>query len=210
MLEVSRSDRFRAKYRVEDSGCWTWLAASVPPYGYGVFWSGGPRGVGRQVYAHRWIYEQRSGPIPDGYQIDHLCRNPRCVNVEHLEAVPPKVNNARSESSSAKKGRQDACGRGHPFDAENTIRTKGGRRRCHTCLLAWRRARHGWKGYVGQGWGAAKTHCVNGHEFTPENTHLSRRGRNCRECHRVRERERWRRLHGFHRKNQLRNAASAT
>jgi hypothetical protein len=39
------------------------------------------------VLAHRWIYEQLIGPIPDGMQIDHLCGNPRCVNVEHLVAV---------------------------------------------------------------------------------------------------------------------------
>jgi hypothetical protein len=30
---------------------------------------------------------------------------------------------------------------------------------------------------------AAKTHCIRGHEFTPENTYLTRKGRDCRICH---------------------------
>jgi hypothetical protein len=41
---------------------------------------------------HRKHYEQFKGPIPDGLEIDHTCRNTRCVNPEHLEAVTHAEN----------------------------------------------------------------------------------------------------------------------
>lgn len=47
------------------------------------------------VDACRWIYECEVGDIPDGYQIDHLCENWRCVNHDHLEPVTVLENNRR-------------------------------------------------------------------------------------------------------------------
>lgn len=47
---------------------------------------------------HRWVYEQAHGPVPDGWVVDHLCRNKRCVSLEHLEAVPVGENNRRGAS----------------------------------------------------------------------------------------------------------------
>lgn len=47
---------------------------------------------------------------------------------------------------------------------------------------------------------ARKTHCQNDHAFTPENTRVTKYGRNCRTCHRDRERA------AYHR----RKVASAT
>ena len=64
-----------------------------------VLWSGYTNGKagygqlkvdGRHVLAHRWVYENWVGPIPDGWEIDHLCRVTLCVNAEHLEAVTPR------------------------------------------------------------------------------------------------------------------------
>lgn len=66
--------------------CWTWTAA-LADTGYGRF-----RTPGRTVFAHRWAYEQVIGPIPDGLQLDHLCRNTRCVNPWHLDPVTGRVN----------------------------------------------------------------------------------------------------------------------
>lgn len=72
--------RFFSKVRMTD-GCWPWTGA-CHPQGYGTF------RVGESVhYAHRVMYEQVCGPIPDGLEIDHLCHNERCVRPEHLEAV---------------------------------------------------------------------------------------------------------------------------
>ena len=51
---------------------------------------------GKMVQVHRLVYEQRKGSIPDGLHLDHLCYNPACVNIEHLEPVTPAENNRRA------------------------------------------------------------------------------------------------------------------
>lgn len=71
-------------------GCWEWTGYKTPK-GYGRFmWSGQSQG------SHRMWYEEVRGQIPEGYQLDHLCRNKGCVNPWHLEAVTPEVNNERA------------------------------------------------------------------------------------------------------------------
>ena len=45
--------------------------------------------------AHRFAYQYMIGPIPDGLELDHLCRNRPCVNPYHLEPVTRAVNHAR-------------------------------------------------------------------------------------------------------------------
>lgn len=70
-----------------DTGCWEWTRSKVSGYGRKV----DPL-TGKLVMAHRWFYEQRNGEISEGLELDHLCRNRRCVNPEHLEAVTRTVN----------------------------------------------------------------------------------------------------------------------
>lgn len=71
------------KWKVDkETGCWNWLGF-INRKGYGTL-------NGRM--AHKVLWEKKNGPTPEGHTIDHTCRNRRCVNLDHLEAVPHKVN----------------------------------------------------------------------------------------------------------------------
>jgi hypothetical protein len=75
-------------YEVVESGCWEWLWAMTGS-GYGAF-----KLDGRMVPAHRYVYEQRHGPIEPGMHLHHRCENRRCVNPDHLEPLTPKAHAA--------------------------------------------------------------------------------------------------------------------
>ena len=120
-------DRVAAK--IDTSGdCWEWTAYRTPK-GYGQVWLGD-----RMWLAHRIVYEALVGPIPDGLQIDHLCRNPGCVNPMHLEPVT-SWENSRRGGSFTHNTRKTRCPHGHPYDEANTYRTPGGARKCRTCRI---------------------------------------------------------------------------
>lgn len=80
--------KFRRYSVPQIGGCWTWTGARMT-CGYGTLTA---EQNGKTVLAHRWSYQYFVGEIPDGYHVDHLCRNRACVNPEHLEPVPPGVN----------------------------------------------------------------------------------------------------------------------
>lgn len=82
------------------------------------------------------MYELYKGAIPEGLQIDHLCRVRRCINPDHLEAVTRHENILRGESVIAKLARKTHCSKGHPFDAQNTYQRLTGGRDCKACINA--------------------------------------------------------------------------
>lgn len=115
--------RFWAKVdRAGPMSCWSWTGAGAPSYG--AF-----RYEGRQQPAHRVAYMMLVGPIPDGLQIDHLCRNPNCVNPGHLEPVTPKQNVQRGLGGVL----TTHCPQGHAYDQRNTYLTPSGTRQCRAC-----------------------------------------------------------------------------
>lgn len=118
--------RFLAKVEKTET-CWLWTAW-IESNGYGRFWLDG-----RQHGAHRVAYELYVGPIPDGLEIDHLCRVKHCVNPAHLEAVTASENILRMAALRVPyQHARDTCPNGHPYDDENTISTRTGRA-CKTC-----------------------------------------------------------------------------
>jgi hypothetical protein len=120
-------ERFVCKIEFTENGCWNWTASLSR--GYGRFTVNG-----KNIYAHRWSYQQTNGEIPEGMVLDHLCSNRRCVNPEHLEVVTQSENLSRSKTTwySLNKAKTH-CVNGHPFDKVNTQIQKGGRRRCREC-----------------------------------------------------------------------------
>ena len=98
-------------YVVDAAGCWIWQRSILPRWGYGMAWRDG-----RHVLAHRWFYEQVHGPVPTGYQLDHLCRNRACVNPAHLEVVTRRTN-ARRGANTILTAEQVAEIRAHRPDA---------------------------------------------------------------------------------------------
>lgn len=90
----TEDERFWEK--VDATGdCWVWTAG-VGAFGYGLFSSPTYGSVSKNVPAHRWAWTNMVGPIPDGMHIDHRCRNPKCVNPDHLEPVTPGENLRRT------------------------------------------------------------------------------------------------------------------
>lgn len=122
------ADRFWNLVEVTDS-CWLWTG-HVLRSGYAGFYT-----PGKVWKAHRWSYTQMCGPIPDGLQLDHLCRVRHCVNPEHLEPVTPRENVRRGIGIPAQNAQKTHCKHGHPLEGDNVILVPGGRK-CRTCRRA--------------------------------------------------------------------------
>ena len=127
----------RVFLQVEFGDCWEWLGR-LSPSGYGVT-SERRDGKTAGVFTHRVVYEHLVGPIPDGLQIDHLCRNTRCCNPEHLEPVTAHENVRRSFGLAHFNALKTHCPQGHEYSPENTYvrrRPDGtpSERCCRTCL----------------------------------------------------------------------------
>lgn len=121
------SDRFMQYVPSGVAGCWEWEGGRTGA-GYGAFWLDG-----KTCCAHRVSYEIHKGPIPEGMFLDHLCRNPPCVNPDHLEPVTPAENMRRGPGS------KPECIHGHPLSGENLYVARTGQRVCRTCQTKWQR-----------------------------------------------------------------------
>jgi len=109
--------RFMDKVKINDNKCWLWTG-HINHDGYGIF---------NKQLAHRWAYRHFTGPVPDGLELDHLCRVRGCVNPEHLEAVTHGTNMLRGDNK-----QRTRCVHGHEYTEENTRLYKG-KRSCRIC-----------------------------------------------------------------------------
>lgn len=139
-MKIFIPDRFMVKID-KTPDCWNWIAC-LSREGYGRYSFGK-----KVVFAHRQSYEYFVGDIPEGLVLDHLCRNPACVNPDHLEPVTHYEN--------------------------------------------WHRGLRGKLGKLPR----AITHCINGHEYSEENTYYRNNGtKECRKCRYNQDRKRKQRI----------------
>jgi glutamate/tyrosine decarboxylase-like PLP-dependent enzyme len=116
-------------------GCWIWTGEIGKNSGYGRFY------INKRPYvAHRVVYDHFVGIKHDHTVIDHICRNRKCVNPDHLREVTQAVNAMEnSEGLAVKLKEKTHCKHGHEFTPENTLITKrsvhGGEwRNCKECI----------------------------------------------------------------------------
>lgn len=135
---MNLNQRFWSKVKISKTNfynnapCWEWVACKNK-YGYGKFAVNS-----KPEYAHRLSYEDRYGKIPKGLVINHLCRNRKCVNTQHLEVVTVKENNQKGLAGFVNGLKQRAkkyCPQGHEYSNENTYVNPKGDRICKICKL---------------------------------------------------------------------------
>ena len=122
------AERFWAFVDKTDT-CWLWTGYKLVGYGrFNVDVS--RKAKTRNVKAHRWAWEDANGPIPEGLQLDHLCRTPACVRPDHLEPVTHAENQRRKALTVTH------CPQGHAYDEANTYVRSSGKRQCKACGAA--------------------------------------------------------------------------
>lgn len=178
-------NRLLSKIIIDDeTGCWNWLAGK-DKNGYGKIVINK-----RHLMVHRASYYYFVGPFEQDKLICHKCDNPSCINPDHLfigtwlSNMQDKVNKGRLRNQNMDKTH---CKRGHEFTEENTKIKSKGRRTCVICYKERYTSRN--KRVLPleeiqniKNDGAGK-YCKRGHEFTFENTWVSKNGsRSCRTC----------------------------
>ena len=116
-----------------DTGCLEWTGALSSGYGRTSV-------HGNDIFVHRLAYALTKGDIPGDLTVDHICRNRKCFNPEHLRLLSNVDNTLVGEGPTAKNLRKTHCPRGHQYD-RTWIRSNGRPFRiCSICkAVAWQK-----------------------------------------------------------------------
>lgn len=142
VLSASHQEKFWARVLRADApdACWSWLGKTDKD-GYGYLYVPYPEGARHSEGAHRVAWQlTHKRAIPVDRELDHICRNTRCVKPAHLDLVTSRENTLRGEGPSAQEARQTHCRRGHELSGDNlmVVSKRSGReyRECRTCSRA--------------------------------------------------------------------------
>lgn len=123
-------ERIFSRFEIHQNGCWIWTG-TLNNMGYAEI-----KVNRRNKFAHRVLYEAEIGPIPEGLELDHLCRTPSCINPSHLEPVTHAENMRRGTIASKARDRQKSkthCPNGHEYTDANTLVYHTDWRQCKQC-----------------------------------------------------------------------------
>lgn len=184
---VTLLERLEANYIPEpNSGCWLWTGALFNT-GYGSIY--GARGPYTQDAAHIVSYRFFVGPVPEGLELDHLCRVRCCINPAHLEPVTHLENMRRSPfpvltQLGQLQAAKTHCPHGHPYSGGNLIIRPGGKRSCAECCRVRSAANAAAQKEQRAASKRLKTDFKCGHPYVSENILFgkNRPGGKCRTC----------------------------
>lgn len=134
-LNLTAEQRITKSVVIDEAGCWIWQKGKNQ-YGYGQI-----RLDKKRWLVHRLTYTLFVGEIPEGMDIDHLCRVRDCCNPSHLEPVDRKTNLVRGEHPNMQAHREGRCARGHVVNADTASPRSDGRLKCRECTNARARER---------------------------------------------------------------------
>lgn len=189
--------RFWPRVKASSANCWEWTGG-IRDNGYGGFSIKRADGSWTKTCSHRWSYEDQVGPIPDGYEVDHLCRNRACLRPDHLEAVTLQENRRRRDVGYSpavnrnplplpvappvpalppRRNPQTHCKRWHEIAVVGRVKN-GDKMTCRACRDVQTVAKR--KG----GAHGTETYCPQGHPYDEANTLIRTRpdGSKQREC----------------------------
>lgn len=141
-------DQIKALCVITATGCWE-FQGSRHPRGYGMIYGGQQNGRSKSVYVHQVTYVLVHGPIPEGFEIDHVCRNTRCCNPDkaHLEAVT-HTENVKRGTAGLFWSQRTHCKNGHEFTPENIYRPPSNHHNARYCRACMNIASAKWREHV--------------------------------------------------------------
>lgn len=118
----------------QESGCWNW--SGVMQLGYGCFCIKNELGKWKAYKSHRISYELFIGKIKPKFLIDHICKNKKCINPDHLRQVTARINSIENSSGPAfQNSLKTHCSKGHELTEKNTHISKINGNKKRTCVI---------------------------------------------------------------------------